>query len=329
MKAPMLTQPIITSLEKQQYRVIGRHSAVKICGWTKKSILGKGACYKQQFYGIKSHKCMQVTTSMSCANRCVFCWRDYKAPVSRTWDWLVDNPENILDKCIEQHKRLLVGFWGNKNANKELLEESKDVKHVAISLSGEPLIYPKINEFIRLCHKRGLSTFLVTNGQYPEELKKLSKVTQLYLSVDASNKKQMKNIDKPLFTDYWQRLIKSLSYFSKRKDRTCLRLTMINGMNMEDSDLNGYKELIELGEPDFIEIKAYMFVGASRQRLSLKNMPRHPEIKCFSDKLEKLLADYSYCDEHKASRVVLLARGGMDKKRFIDFITRSQPLAQE
>jgi len=44
---------------------------------------------------------------------------------------------------------------------------------VALSLVGEPIFYPKINEMINEYHKRHLSTFLVTNAQFPEQLKKI------------------------------------------------------------------------------------------------------------------------------------------------------------
>src|SRR3990172_2924898 len=96
-------------LEKQQYRIIGNHSAVKVCGWTKKMLKGEGGCYKLKFYGIMSHQCLQMTTSISCANRCTFCWRDYKAPVSKEWKWEIDDPVMIVENSIMQHKKLLDG----------------------------------------------------------------------------------------------------------------------------------------------------------------------------------------------------------------------------
>ncbi|RLE41207.1 4-demethylwyosine synthase TYW1, partial [Candidatus Woesearchaeota archaeon] len=55
----MIPDELRKVLEKQQYAFIGRHSAIKICYWTKKSLLDEGVCYKQQFYGIKSHRCCQ------------------------------------------------------------------------------------------------------------------------------------------------------------------------------------------------------------------------------------------------------------------------------
>ena len=36
---------------------------------------------------------------------------------------------------------------------------------------GEPIMYPKINDLVRLLHNRGISTFLVTNAQFPDAIK--------------------------------------------------------------------------------------------------------------------------------------------------------------
>jgi tRNA wybutosine-synthesizing protein 1 len=301
----MLNSEAKDELKKQQYRVIGEHSAVKICGWTRNMIKGKGGCYKLKFYGIVSSQCLQMTTSISCANRCIFCWRGYKAPVSKTWDWKIDDPEMILKDSIKAHHKLLAGFGGQKEL-KKMFEMSNTIKHVALSLTGEPITYPRINELIELFDKEGISTFMVTNAQYPEEIKNLRRVTQLYLSIDAPNKDLLKKIDKPLFQDYWERLNKSLEYLSQKKDRTCVRLTIITGLN--DIDTKEYAELINKGKPDFIEVKAYMHVGPSRERLEIEQMPWHEEIVKFTEKLIEHLPDYQIVTEHVPSRVVLCAR---------------------
>jgi len=44
---------------------------------------GRGGCYKHTFYGIESHRCMETTPSLACANKCVFCWRYETAAVAR------------------------------------------------------------------------------------------------------------------------------------------------------------------------------------------------------------------------------------------------------
>ncbi|MFC2134550.1 4-demethylwyosine synthase TYW1 [Bacteroidota bacterium] len=307
----MLSKEAINELEQQQYRVIGSHSAVKVCGWTKNMIRDLGGCYKLKFYGIMSNQCLQMTTSISCANRCTFCWRGYKAPVSKEWEWNVDEPNEIIDKSIEAHHNLLVGFKGSREANKKVYENSKTVKHVALSLTGEPIIYPKINEIIKEFHKRKISTFLVTNAQYPEQIKNLEPVTQLYISLDAPNKKLLKEIDVPLFKDYWERLNKSLKYMAEKKYRTCIRVTIMKNLN--DVEPENYAKLINKGNPDFIEVKAYMHVGESQKRLKRENMPLHEYMVEFSKKLVKHMPDYEIASEHIPSRVVMLAKKSFKK----------------
>jgi tRNA wybutosine-synthesizing protein 1 len=317
----MLTPQAKEALEKQQYRVVGGHSAVKICGWTKHMLKGQGGCYKLKFYGIMSHQCLQMTTSISCANRCIFCWRDYKSPVSKTWDWDVDLPQFILDNALIAQKKLLEGFGGNPKANQELFVQSKEVRHVALSLTGEPLIYPKLNELITLFNQRGISTFLVTNGQHPEALKELQPVTQLYLSLDAPTPELSKEVGKPLFTDYWKRFLESLDILKATTSRTAIRITMIKGVN--DIDVPGYAELIQRANPDFIEIKGYMHIGASQERLSRESMPRHEDVAAFAQQFVPYLDDYELITEHVPSRVLLFAHKKFKQKdgwyTWIDF----------
>lgn len=317
----MLTSAAKRELEKQQYRIVGNHSAVKVCGWTKNMIKGEGGCYKLTFYGIMSHQCMQMTTSISCANRCTFCWRGYKAPVSKDWKWAVDDPIQVVNQSKEAHHKLLVGFGGSKNANQRIYDSSKNVKHVALSLTGEPIFYPKINEAIDEFNRQGISTFLVTNAQYPEQIRDLNPVTQLYISVDAPTKDTLVNIDKPLFKDNWERMLRSLDYLAQKKQRTCIRLTMVKGINT--SDFEKYAELIKRGNSDFVEIKSYMYVGASMERLQRSNMPLHEEVVEYTNELIKYLPDYEIVSEHIPSRVVMVAKKKFKKNgkwyTWIDF----------
>lgn len=46
---------------------------------------GRGGCYKHTFYGIESHRCMEATPSLACANKCVFCWRYVKLFINRQY----------------------------------------------------------------------------------------------------------------------------------------------------------------------------------------------------------------------------------------------------
>lgn len=72
----MITKKIEEVLRRQHYGIAGKNSAVQICRWTKKSLLNEGYCYKQQFYGISSHRCCQMSPSVAwCQNKCMHCWR--------------------------------------------------------------------------------------------------------------------------------------------------------------------------------------------------------------------------------------------------------------
>lgn len=62
-------------------------------------------------------------------------------------------------------------FAGVTGVRAERLEEAMTAKHCALSLVGEPIMYPDINRFLRLLHQRGISSFLVTNAQFPEEIR--------------------------------------------------------------------------------------------------------------------------------------------------------------
>ena len=45
---PEFTEEMRKELLNKQYGLAGSHSAVQICAWTRKSLRGKGSCYKQK-----------------------------------------------------------------------------------------------------------------------------------------------------------------------------------------------------------------------------------------------------------------------------------------
>jgi tRNA wybutosine-synthesizing protein 1 len=158
---------------------------------------------------------------------------------------------------------------------------------------------------------------MVTNAQYPEQIRDLLPVTQLYISLDAPNKELLKRIDKPLFADYWERYQDSLKEVSKKKYRTAARLTMIKGIN--DIEPENYAKLINLGKPWFVEVKSYMYVGESQKYYNYENMPDSKEIRAFANELLEYLPNYQFAEEHYQSRVALLVRKDKLNERIIDF----------
>ena len=98
---PEMMQPTNReNMERSGYRLVGSHSAVKQCRWTRNAILGQGQCYKHTFYGINSHQCMEATPSVACANKCTFCWRNHENPVTTSWTFKMDDPEWIVQESI-------------------------------------------------------------------------------------------------------------------------------------------------------------------------------------------------------------------------------------
>lgn len=61
----------------------------------------------------------------------------------------------------------------------ERLTEGLTPRHCALSLVGEPIMYPEINTLVDKLHRRRISTFLVTNAQFPDKIKLLKPVTQV------------------------------------------------------------------------------------------------------------------------------------------------------
>ncbi|XP_062275232.1 S-adenosyl-L-methionine-dependent tRNA 4-demethylwyosine synthase TYW1 [Scomber scombrus] len=302
----MITPTLREALTKQGYKLIGSHSGVKLCRWTKSMLRGRGGCYKHTFYGIESHRCMETTPSLACANKCVFCWRHHTNPVGTEWRWKMDPAEKILEDALEKHQNMIRQFRGVPGVKPERYEEGLAVKHCALSLVGEPIMYPEINAFVRLLHSHHISSFLVTNAQFPKEIRSLVPVTQLYVSVDASTKDSLKKIDRPLFKDFWPRFLDSLKALGEKRQRTVYRLTLVKSWNVEE--MQAYSELIAMGQPDFIEVKGVTYCGeSSASSLTMANVPWHQEVVAFVQQLADMLPQYEIACEHEHSNCLLIA----------------------
>ncbi|KAK7198379.1 Flavodoxin/Radical SAM superfamily/Wyosine base formation [Novymonas esmeraldas] len=266
------------SLEKQGYRLIGTHSGVKLCRWTKSMLRGRGGCYKHTFYAINSSQCMEMTPSLACANKCVFCWRHHTNPISRHFRWKQDPPELLIAQGMAGHYQMIRQMRGVPGVSPERLATAMQIRHCALSLVGEPIMYPQINAFCDLLHQHHISSFMVTNAQFPEQLRDLKPVVQLYLSIDAPTPEELKRIDRPLFEDYWDRCLSCVKELAKKPQRTVFRLTLVNQYNTEN--IRAYADLVEMGQPDFIEVKGVTYCGTSTSStLTMKeNVPRHDEV---------------------------------------------------
>lgn len=295
-------------LIKQQYRIYKDHGAVKLCHWLKESLIHGRTCYKQDFYGIDCHRCLQMTTAINeCSHMCQFCWRiqgrDFEVK-----DWA--EPKELLDNLIELQRKLITGFKGDERCPRDKYEEARDPTQVAISLAGEPITYPYLSDFLKECHSRKMMTFLVTNGTYPERLQELDVLPrQLYVTVAAPNEQIYKTTCRPKISDGWQKIMKTLEILPSLETRTVIRHTLVKGLNFGWVD--EYSKLDKIADTDMIEPKGYVFVGGSRTKLTLDSMPSFEEIKSFSAELGEKVG-MEILKEKKDSRVVLLGHEGLE-----------------
>jgi len=298
-------------LEKQHYRIVGENGAVKTCHWLKEKLLRGRPCYKESFYGISSHRCLQITPAVNqCTENCLFCWRVQNFTETQIAN--VDDPVRLLDESIEAQRELISGFKGDPRVTEEMWKEAWEPNQVAISLAGEPTIYPRLGEFIAECRRRGMTTFVVSNGTLPRAIERLDPLpTQLYVTVAAPNKEIFQRLTAPLIPHAWENLMETLELMPSLDTRTVVRHTLVKDWNLGwEKD---YARLDLKADPMFIESKGYVFVGASRWRMSLSNMPSHEEIREFTQKLSEETG-YHFVNEQKASRVTLLSRDAGDTK---------------
>lgn len=312
---------ILSQLKKAKYGV-SDHATVELCHWTKKSFKNEGDCYKMKFYGISTHRCMEFSPAgMYCENRCIYCWRPMEFYNSMEMpEDKVAEPDQVVANLMEERRRLIMGHYGDPKQDKKKLDESLLPSHYAISLSGEPTMYPKLPQLIRYLKTlpETKSIFLVTNGQEPDMLQRLQDEdalpTQLYLSTNAPNEKIFQLVNKPRYKDSWERWNASLKMLSKMDTRTVLRVTLIKDYNSDRELISKYADMFKQANPHFVELKSYMHVGRSTNRLEYSNSLDMDEVRHFASELANQSEIFSVMDESVMSRIVVL----QNQERFID-----------
>ncbi|MFA5254857.1 MAG: 4-demethylwyosine synthase TYW1 [Methanoregula sp.] len=293
------------ALNKQGYLFFSQKSsaALKPCLWCKRALTGGEMCYKHQFYGIDSHRCVQMTPTLKCNQRCLFCWRSFEHEAVETEECL---PETILAGVHKLQKQALAGYNAvlDNTVTKERWEEALNPKHVAISLSGEPTLYSKLPELVDLFNANGYTTFVVSNGTNPDVLARCRPFQQ-YVSLDAPDLATYTKICRPLGDPeaFWERIHESLAGLKNK--RSAVRITLVAGHN--DTDPAGYARILQDSGATFVEVKGYMYLGYSRNRLQRTNMPEHARVREFAEKIAAS-CDYNIRDENPLSRVICMER---------------------
>lgn len=289
-------------LQRQGYQFFSKTSsaALKPCMWCKRALAGGEMCYKHQFYGIDSHRCVQLTPTLRCNQRCLFCWRSFEHEPEEMEEC---PPATIFAGIHKFQKKALAGYNAvlDNTVTEERWKEALDPRHVAISLSGEPTLYSQLPQLIDLFNSNGYTTFLVSNGTSPDMLR-CCKPFQMYVSLDAPDEQTYLAVCRPS-GDYWECILESLSILSSH--RSAVRITLVKGLN--DFTPEKYATILQDSGAQFVEVKGYMYLGYSRNRLARENMPDHTHVRSFAEKIAAA-CDYRFRDQNKLSRVICLER---------------------
>ncbi|MBA0691596.1 hypothetical protein Goari_009216 [Gossypium aridum] len=176
----------------------------------------------------------------------------------------MDDPLEIFNTAAELHTEMINQMKGVPGVTQERLLEGLSARYCALSLVGEPIMYLEISMFL-------------------DELQKsqLIWLVQLYVSVDAATKDSSKAIDRPLFGDFWERFIDSLTALKEKQQQTVYRLTVVKGHD----DL---------------------FYSSATSKLTVQNVSWHSKVKVFSEALSlKSEGVYEGLCEHAHSCSVL------------------------
>jgi tRNA wybutosine-synthesizing protein 1 len=268
--------------------------------WCKRALAGGDMCYKHQFYGIASHRCVQMTPTLRCNQRCRFCWRSFEHELVEEEEC---PPDIILAGIPKFQKKALAGYNAvlDNNVTDRQWLEALEPKHVAISLSGEPTLYRQLPELIDRFGQKGYTTFLVSNGTNPDILSRCHPY-QMYVSLDAPDETTYLSLCRPL-DNYWEQVKESLVLLASR--RSAVRITLVKGLN--DFSPEKYAALLQESGSRFVEVKGYTYLGYSRNRLVRENMPEHDVVRSFAYKIAAA-CDYQIKDENVLSRVVCMER---------------------
>lgn len=280
---------------------------VSLCRWTKSALQGGRNCYKH-IYGIKSHRCLQMSPVPEfCTFSCEFCWRKFR---KRFKAKKYERPNELIKRVIERQRMLVSGFGGAPKVSREMWKEAMQPRHFAISLDGEPTLYPYLAELIKEVKARGMSVFLVTNGSLPKKLKELLDKNaipdNLAISVYATNDNDYMKITNSFIKAPLDKVKESLKLMRNFEDcRTNFRMTLVNGLNLKDAE--GYAKLIKIAKPKFITIKGYSYLGQSINKLKRSNMPYMAELERFAEEIKKH-TNYIIKEKDAKSRAIILVK---------------------
>ena len=202
----------------------------------------------------------------------------------------------VLDKdiecCIKSKEEIENLIHRELTTPDEIMQahtEAMNPNHAAISLDGEPMLYPYISDLVEEFKSRKMTTFIVTNGTVPEKIESLNSLpSQLYITLPASSEKDYNRICRPMIKNGWRKIQESLNLIESMSCRTLLRLTAVKDFNikLDENLIKDYVDIIKKANPNFFEIKG--FTLQAKALLIKKRLKSEKQIKYFFPEYEYL-----------------------------------------
>jgi hypothetical protein len=118
----------------------------------------------------------------------------------------------------------------------------------------------------------------------------------------------------PIGGGAWDKLEETIDLLPSLDCRKVARHTLVKGWNMEadKGHVEQYAKLDERAQAHFVESKGYVYVGYSRERMTIDNMPSYEDVQAFTDRLAPLIG-YEQQGGRRESRVTLLVKPGVER----------------
>jgi len=200
--------------------------------------------------------------------------------------------EKEISCCIDSRDEIVKLFNLALTTPDEIMQvhgEAMNPNHAAISLDGEPMLYPKIGGLVEEFRNRNMTSFIVTNGTLPEKIESLNSLpSQLYITLPAPNEALYKKVCRPMIKNGWSKISNTLDLVESLSCRSLVRITAVKNLNISENYIKDYIKLIDKANPNFFEIKGFT--------LQAKALMINERLKS-DKKLQYYFPEYEYLEE--------------------------------
>jgi wyosine [tRNA(Phe)-imidazoG37] synthetase (radical SAM superfamily) len=226
--------------------------------------------------------------------------------------------DNEISCCIDSREEVETLIQRELTTPDEIMQahgEAINPNHAAISLDGEPLLYPNISGLVEEFRNRSMTTFIVSNGTLPKVINNMDSLpTQLYVTLPAPNENLYKKVCRPMIKHGWKNIVETLDLIDSLSCRTLIRLTAVKNLNLNEELIREYVKLVEKANPHFFEIKGFTLQAKAlliSERMKEKKalqyyFPDYEYLKKIALKFEEI-GNFSLIYTNEASRDFLFA----------------------